>query len=86
VAVVSGILPAKRRTLAVQQQAVSKKTGKPVVKGDDEGDPLASEEAKKIQGRLAEAMPDKKFSPEQLDRVRERAKYYRENLGLYLKG
>lgn len=48
-------------------------------------DAMSQEDAAKIAKQLGAAMPGGKFSPEQLERIRERAKEYRENKHLFIK-
>lgn len=64
----------------------SGRTNRPVPnKGSDSVD-VNSDEQKVIQNRLANAMPGREFTKEQLDRIAKRSKLYAENKDLFTRG
>jgi len=63
----------------------SGRTSRPTPRKDDQVD-LSSEEHQTIQNRLANAMPGRKFTKEQLARIAKRTKQYKDNIDLFTRG
>lgn len=62
------------------------RTSRPPKSGKDDVMDVNSEEHQAIQKRLAQAMPGKKFTKEQLKRIAKRGKLYQENRDLFTRG